>query len=126
MLSRLALTIAVALLPFATFADDDEMTRLNVEVQSLAGKPIDRASVIVDFVEGRSVAKLGKKVMKHWEVRTNQEGVAKVPPLPEGKVRVQVIAKGYQTFGQTFEVSGAQKTLTIKLNPPQPPYSAHQ
>jgi hypothetical protein len=126
MLSRLALIIAVALLPVATSAEDDDTTRLKVEVQTLSGKPIDRASVIVDFVEGRSVAKLGKKIMKHWEVRTNQEGVAKVPPLPEGKVRVQVIAKGYQTFGQTFEVNGPEKTLTIKLNPPQPPYSAHQ
>jgi hypothetical protein len=105
---------------------DDETTRLNVEVQTLSGKPIDRASVIVNFVEGRSIVKLGKKIQTHWEVRTNQEGVAKIPPMPEGKVRIQVIAKGYQTFGQTFEVSGDEKTLTIKLNPPQPPYSAHQ
>jgi hypothetical protein len=107
------------------FADDDT-TRLIVEVKTLGGKPIDRASVVVKFVEGRSIVKLGKKVQTSWEVRTNQEGVAKVPPLPEGKVRVQVIAKGYQTYGQTFEVSGPEKTLTIKLNPPQPPYSAHQ
>ena len=125
MLSRFALFVAAFLLSFAAFADDD-MTRLKVEVQTLSGKPIDRASVVVKFVEGRSVAKLGKKVMTQWEVRTNQEGVAKVPAMPEGKVRVQVIAKGYQTFGQTFEVSGPEKTLTIKLNPPQPPYSAHQ
>ena len=126
MLSRLALTFALAVLPVATFGDDDDMTRLRVEVQTLSGKPIDRASVVVNFVEGRSIVKLGKKITTHWEVRTNQEGVAKVPALPEGKVRVQVIAKGYQTFGQTFEVSGPDKTLTIKLNPPQPPYSAHQ
>jgi hypothetical protein len=82
--------------------------------------------VIVDFVEGRSVAKLGKKVVKHWEVRTNQEGVAKVPALPSGKVRIQVIAKGYQTFGQTFDVDGDQQTVQVKLNPPQPQHSAHQ
>ena len=126
MLSRFALALCVLLFAIPTWADDDEMTRMKVEVQTLSGKPIDRASVIVDFVEGRSIAKLGKKVMKHWEVRTNQEGIAKVPALPEGKVRVQVIAKGYQTFGQTFEIAGEEKTLTIKLNPPQAPYSAHQ
>ena len=119
---RAIFALAAFLLPL--FADDE--TRLKIEVQTLAGKPVDRASVIVKFVEGRSIVKLGKKIQTHWEVRTNQEGVAKVPPLPEGKVRVQVIAKGYQTFGQTFEVSGPEKTLTIKLNPPQPPYSAHQ
>ncbi len=121
MLFRLALALVIA----ATLSADEE-TRLKVEVQTLTGKPVDRASVVVDFVEGRSVIKLGKKNRTHWEVRTNQEGVAKVPPLPEGKVRVQVIAKGYQTFGQTFEISGSEKTLTIKLNPPQRPYSAHQ
>ena len=125
MLSRFALFAAALLLSVTAFAEDDT-TRLKVEVQTLSGKPIDRASVIVKFVEGRSVAKLGKKIMTQWEVRTNQEGVAKVPQMPEGKVRVQVIAKGYQTFGQTFELSGPEKTLTIKLNPPQPPYSAHQ
>jgi hypothetical protein len=125
MLSRIAL-LASALCFAAPVIADDESTRLKIEVQTLSGKPVDRASVIVNFVEGRSVVKLGKKIQTHWEVRTNQEGIAKVPALPEGKVRVQVIAKGYQTFGQTFEVSGAEKTLTIKLNPPQPPYSAHQ
>jgi hypothetical protein len=125
MLSRFAGIALLAALSLPVVAEDD-MTRLKVEVQSLGGKPVDRASVIVDFVEGRSVAKLGKKVMKHWEVRTNQEGVAKVPALPSGKVRVQVIAKGYQTFGQTYEIDGAEQTLQIKLNPPQPQHSAHQ
>ena len=48
--------------------------------------------------------KLGKKQMTHWEVRTNQEGIAKVPALPQGKVRIQVIAKNYQTFGETFDI----------------------
>jgi hypothetical protein len=81
---------------------------------------------VVDFVEGRSVLKLGKKVITHWEVRTNQEGMAKVPALPQGKVRIQVIARGYQTFGQIYEVEEDEKTLTIKLNPPQPQHSEHQ
>jgi hypothetical protein len=125
MLSRFAIACAAAAFAVPVFAEE-ETTRLKVEVQSLSGKPIDRAAVVVDFVEGRSIIKLGKKIQTHWEVRTNQEGIARVPPLPEGKVRIQVIAKGYQTFGQSFEVSGPEKTLTIKLNPPQPPYSAHQ
>jgi hypothetical protein len=95
-------------------------------VLTLSGRPIDRASVIVDFVQGRSIVKLGKKVITHWEVRTNQEGLARVPALPQGQVRIQVIAKGYQTFGQLYEVEEEEKTLTIKLNPPQPQHSEHQ
>lgn len=107
-------------------AAEAPMTRIKVEVLTLEDKPIDRAAVVVRFVEGRSVVKLGKKIMTHWELRTNQDGVAKIPQLPQGKIRVQVIAKGYQTFGKDFEINEEEKTLVIKLNPPQPQYSAHE
>lgn len=126
MISRLVfLLLATCAVFLPAFADDDT-TRIKVEVMTLSGKPIDRAAVIVDFVEGRSVLKLGKKMMTHWEVRTNQEGMAKVPALPMGKVRIQVVARGYQTFGQTFEVTEPEKTISVRLNPPQPPHSEHQ
>lgn len=113
---------AVSALPLAA---DPPMTRLRVEVKTLSDKPVDRASVVVRFVEGRSVVKLGKKIVTSWEMRTNQEGVAKIPSLPQGKILVQVIAKGYQTFGKTFDVNEDEKTIEVKLNPPQPQYSAH-
>ena len=105
---------------------DLPMTKLRIEVKSLSGKPIERASVVVRFGEGRSIAKLGKKIVTSWEVRTNQEGVAKIPELPQGDIRVQVIASGYQTFGKTFEVNEPEKTLEIKLNPPQAQYSPQE
>ncbi|HXA07849.1 MAG TPA: carboxypeptidase-like regulatory domain-containing protein [Bryobacteraceae bacterium] len=103
-----------------------EMTTLTVEVKTPSGNPVDRASVIVKFVKGRAKMKLGKKILKTWETRTNQEGVVKVPPIPQGTIQVQVIAKGYQTFGQLFEVDEEQKTIEVKLNPPQDQYSSHQ
>ncbi len=105
---------------------DPPMTRLRIEVKSLGGKPVDRASVIVRFVEGRSVIKLGKKIRTSWETRTNMEGVAKIPSLPQGKILVQVIAKGYQTYGQDFDIGEDEKTIEVKLNPPQPQYSVHE
>ena len=101
------------------------MTTLTIEVKSVAGKPVDNASVIVKFIKGRSIAKLGKGIRHEWELRTNQEGVVKIPSIPQGQILVQVIAKNYQTFGQTFAVDEEQKTLTVKLNPPQAQYSAH-
>jgi hypothetical protein len=101
-----------------------DLTKLTIQVKSKSGKPIDHASVIVKF-EGRSVAKFGKKVRTEWEQQTNEEGVAKIPALPQGTILVQVIAKNYQTFGQDFEVKEEQKTLEITLNPPQAQYSAH-
>jgi len=102
------------------------MTSLRIEVKNIYGKPVDRASVVVRFVEGRSVAKFGKKIITHWELRTNQEGVAKIPPIPQGKIRVQVIARGYQTFGQVIDVNEEEKTVEVKLNPPQAQHSEHR
>jgi Carboxypeptidase regulatory-like domain len=102
-----------------------DMTTLTISVKSQSGKPVEYASVIVKFQKGHSVAKLGKKIRKEWELRTNQEGLVKIPPIPQGTILVQIIAKDYQTFGQNFEVDEEQKTLDIKLNPPQPQYSAH-
>ncbi|MCC7499300.1 MAG: carboxypeptidase regulatory-like domain-containing protein [Bryobacterales bacterium] len=125
MLPRLT-GLFVVLLFALPLAAETPMTRIKVEVLTLEDKPIDRAAVVVRFVEGRSVTKLGKKIMTHWELRTNQDGVAKIPQLPQGKIRVQVIAKGYQTFGKEFEVNEEEKTLVVKLNPPQPQYSAHE
>ena len=111
--------------PFPILADPP-MTILRIEVKTFGGKPIDRASVVVRFVEGRSVIKFGKKIRTNWETRTNMDGVAKIPSLPQGKVLIQVISKGYQTFGQQYEVTDPEKTIEIKLNPPQPQYSVHQ
>ncbi|MBS1873514.1 MAG: carboxypeptidase regulatory-like domain-containing protein [Acidobacteria bacterium] len=122
-MKRLVTLLIVAMLAVPVLAV--EMTKIQVKVTNLDGKPIDRASVIVRFVSGRSVVKLGKGIITHWEMRTNQEGVAKIPALPQGKFQVQVIAKGYQTFGDSFEVDEPEKTLEVKLNPPQPQYSAH-
>jgi hypothetical protein len=101
------------------------MTRLNIAVKGQSGKPVDRASVVVRFVQGHSVVKLGKAVRTTFELRTNQEGEAQVPSIPQGKIRVQVIAKGFQTFGQVYDVSEEEKKIEITLNPPQQQYTSH-
>lgn len=102
------------------------MTKLTIEVTNDDGKPVDRASVIVRFVKGHSLVKLGKHVNTQWEMKTNQEGRVTIPPIPQGTILVQVIAKNYQTFGDNFDVDEPEKTIPIKLNPPQKQYSAHE
>lgn len=101
------------------------MTALRIEVTNDIGKPIDRASVVVRFVKGRSVTKLGKKMITNWEMRTNSEGWVKIPPIPQGDILVQVIARGYQTFGQTYEVGEEERTIQVKVNVPQRQFSSH-
>ncbi len=117
---------APALLLVATTAHAADMTKLALQIKTQSGKPVDRASVIVRFIEGRSVIKLGKSIRTTWEMKTNQEGEVTIPSIPQGKIRIQVIAKGYQTYGEIHEINEPEKTLEIKLNPPQQQYSAHQ
>jgi len=115
------LLIALAPLVFA----EQDTTKLTVTVTNAAGKPVDRADVVVKFVSGRSIVKLGKKIRTSWEMHTTQEGTAEVPEVPKGKILIQVIAKNYQTFGQTFDVTEDEKTIEVTLNPPQQQYTAH-
>jgi hypothetical protein len=115
--------LALSMLTLPGFAGD--LTKLKFVVTSAPGKPVDHANVIVKFVEGRSVVKFGKKIRTTWEVHTIQDGTAEVPEVPKGKILIQVIAKNYQTFGQTFDVADDEKTIDIKLSPPQQQYTAH-
>ena len=121
----LRVLILPALLLWALAAHAAPMTKLNIQVKTQAGRPVDRASVVVRFIKGHSIVKLGKAVRTTFELRTNQEGEAKIPTIPQGQIRIQVIAKGYQTFGQVFDVAEDEKTIPITLNPPQQQYSAH-
>jgi hypothetical protein len=119
------IAFAVTLLLCAVAAQAVEMTKLTIQVKTQAGRPVERASVVVRFVEGHSIVKLGKGILTTYELRTNQEGEAKIPPIPQGKIRIQVIAKGYQTFGDIFDITDEEKTVPITLNPPQQQYTAH-
>ncbi len=100
-------------------------TRIEIEVTNHKGEPVDRAAVVVKFIEGRSIKRLGGKKSTKWQLRTNNEGIAKLPSMPQGELMVQVIADGYQTFGDYFEVYEEEKTIQIQINPPQPQFSAH-
>src|SRR5689334_18260722 len=106
----------------ALMAVAGDVTRIHVHVINDLGKPVGNAEVIVKF-QGRSVVKLGAKVRTSWEMRTTQEGIANVPGVPHGKVLIQIYAKNYQTYGQTFDMQDDEKNVEIQLQPPQPQYS---
>ena len=125
MWTRLALVIALGVFAIPSNAASP-MTKLQVEVTNHEDNPVDRASVILRFVETeRSIKTLGKKKVRQWETRTNQDGIAKFPSFPQGEVRLLVIAERYQTFGEDLEINEEEKTIQVKLNPPQQQYSAH-
>jgi hypothetical protein len=100
-------------------------TEIKVVVKNEFKKPVPNAVIILDFLGGRSVAKLGMKKKVHWEIHTNQEGLGHFPPVPEGSIQLQVITTKYQTFGQKMDVEGPEKLVEVTLHPPQSQYSAH-
>lgn len=100
-------------------------TTIIVEVTNQFDKPVENAAVILDFLGSHQITKLGKRKPIHWEVRTNLEGIAHFPPVPQGTVQLQVITKTYQTYGKKLDVDTEEKKLEIKLNPPQKQYSVH-
>ena len=62
----------------------------------------------------------------NMELKTNEEGKATLNIVPVGsKVLVQIIASGYRTFGQEYDVPTDKKTITVKLLPPDQQYSVY-
>jgi hypothetical protein len=121
-MTRRFLLVATALLSALQLSAAAPTTKLAIHVMTPGGKPLERASVIVKFVS--SNIKI-KKTRTTWETKTDQEGYSRIPSIPQGKIQIQIIAAGYQTFGQLFDIDEAEKTIDIRLNPPQPQYSAH-
>ncbi len=103
----------------------DTKTTIKVVVKNQYDKPVDNAAVILDFLGSHSVSRLGMRKPIHWELKTNQQGIAHFPPIPEGTVQLQVITQKYQTYGKKLDIEGKEKTIDITLNPPQQQYSAH-
>jgi hypothetical protein len=106
-----------------SFADSD-FTLITIKVVDERGKPIDRANVRLVFKQGRRKLTL-KKIRRSWELKTSQEGTAKLPGIPKGDILIQVTAKNRQSFGETFTIEEDEKLVEIELKPPQAPYSVH-
>jgi len=103
------------------------MTKLTIKVHTQGGHPIESAEVIVRWNANKKhpAERYGRAVNTTYEMRTNQEGQANVPAIPQGSILVQVNAKGYQTYGKVTDIDDEEKTIDIALNPPQQQYSAH-
>jgi hypothetical protein len=78
-------------------------------------KPVDSASVYVKYVQGRL---LGKDKKIEMNLKTNLSGVVHVPEIPRGRFLVQIIAPGWKTFGEYYEVDQAEQTINIELARP--------
>ena len=85
------------------------------------GKPVRNAAVIMHPVNTH-----GKQQRGGLELKTDSEGKSSFDGVPYGKLRVQVLAHGFQTFGEDYDVNQAKMDLTIKLKRPQGQYSVYE
>jgi len=113
----LGLTIAVMASPFAAQsekspapADKHATSRLRIEVTGGdQNKPISDASVYVRFPKDKKV---------ELDLKTNQEGVARSPAIPQGRVLIQIVVPGWKTYGEYHNVTEAEQTIQIHLVKP--------
>jgi hypothetical protein len=90
--------------------------KLQIHVTTKDDKPIAEASVYVRFNESGGFLHHDK--LAELDLKTNQDGTAKVPAIPQGKIMIQVIAKGWHTYGQWYDIAQDAQLIEIKLEPP--------
>ena len=91
-----------------------------VVLKDYNGKPIRNAGVVMHPVNEK-----GKQSRGGLELKTDAEGRASFDGVPYGTLRVQVLAQGFQTFGEDYEINQPEMEITVKLKRPQGQYSIY-
>ncbi|HEY7402014.1 MAG TPA: carboxypeptidase-like regulatory domain-containing protein [Candidatus Angelobacter sp.] len=89
-------------------------------VRDANGKPVKNAEVVLHMVEK------GKQKEEGLELKTHEDGKAQATGLPYGTWRIQVIAPGFKTFGQDFELNQPSHEITIKMLKPSEQLSIYK
>jgi hypothetical protein len=132
--SRIALVCVTALVAASSLLAQDspmkrgrkykpppETSKITVQVtKKFNGKPIMNAAVIFNpFKDGKDIGNL--------EVKTDPEGKATIDIIPTGSlVRVQVIANGFATFAEDYQVDEPVRDIPIAMLRPQEQVSAYE
>jgi hypothetical protein len=83
------------------------------------GKPIANAAVVFHSVKD-------DKDEGNLEVKTNEEGKAVIDVIPTGsKVGVQIIADGFATYADDYQVNETDRTITVKMLRPRAQISTY-
>ena len=81
------------------------------------GKPIENAAVVFQLEGDKG----------NMELKTNEDGKTMIDVLPTGsKVLLQVIAKGFQTYGSDYKIDKSEMAILVKLKRPGQQYSIYE
>jgi hypothetical protein len=107
---------------FAQKDKDDESTSwlYFAVIKDDNGKPVRNAAVILHPVNAK-----GKQERGDLELKTDPDGKCNLDGIPYGTLRVQVLAHGFQTYGEDFDIEKPKTDITIKLKKPQQQYSIY-
>lgn len=84
------------------------------------GKPIRDAAVIFHPIKNG-------KDEGAMELKTDEDGKTSIDVIPIGStVRLQIIANGFQTFGNDYVVDADTKEITVKMKRPVAQYSIYK
>lgn len=89
-------------------------------VKDDSGKPVRNAAVVLHPINTK-----GSQERGGLELKTDPEGKADLDGIPYGPLRVQVLAHGFQTYGEDFDISKPKTEITIKLKRPQGQFSIY-
>jgi hypothetical protein len=111
--------------PRAAWAQDDEdegpMSNMKfLVVRDASGKPVKNAAVVL-----HPVKKNGKQAMGGLELKTDEEGKTWIDGIPYGMLRVQVLAPGFQTFGEDYRIKDPETQIVVRLKKPTSQYSVY-
>ena len=80
-------------------------------------KPIENAAVIFHTLKEKG----------NMELKSNEDGKALIDVLEVGEtVRLQIIAKGYQTYGGDYKVDKDEMAIEIRMKRPGEQYSIYK
>jgi hypothetical protein len=86
-------------------------------LKNFYGKPIENAAVIFHTL----------KEAGNMELKSNEDGKAMIDVLPLGEtIRLQIIAKGYQTYGADYPIDKSNMAIEVRMKRPGEQYSIYK
>jgi hypothetical protein len=115
------LPVVLLLLLSATFAQENTARLRLTVIKEVNGKPVKNAEVVLHPLD-----KAGNQKQEGLELKTHEDGKTETSGIPFGKMRIQVIARGFRTFGQDYDINQADLEITIKLQKPKEQFSIYK
>lgn len=124
--SRLLFLISAILITATLMAGDKKDEGLEsslsfVVLKDDTGKPIRNAAIVL-----HPIGQHGKQAKGGFELKTDNDGKTHFDGIPYGTLRVQVIANGFQTFGDDYNINQPEQEITIRLKRPGGQYSIYE